>query len=366
MSDNSSLAGLVADRSIVVCTGTGGVGKTTTAAALAVAGARAGRRTVVVTIDPARRLADTLGLGSLSNTPSRIAGPWPGELWALMLDTESTFDELIRTYATDPAQTDRILGNRFYRNIAGALSGTQEYMAGEKLYELHESGRFDLVVVDTPPTRRALDFLDASRRLGRFLDHRLYRALMAPTRGYMRAVNVAAQGFVRTAGKVVGGEVIDDALAFFSAFDGMEEGFRERSAAVQALLASDVTAYVLVASPRADTAGEAVFFAGRLAMAGLPVGALVINRLHPRFGALDAAAAGRLADASDGDLACLFGNLADLLTLAEGEESHLAELLAVVGDATVVRVPLLVREVHDLGSLEEIADHLTGAGGVVV
>jgi anion-transporting ArsA/GET3 family ATPase len=150
---------------------------------------------VVVTIDPAKRLADTLGIGSLSNTATRIAGEWPGELWALMLDTKSTFDDLVTTYAPDRAQAERILANRFYRNISGALSGTQEYMAGEKLYELHELGadtpegvrtRFDLVVVDTPPTRNALDFLDASRRLTTFLDHRIYRMLMAPTRAYSR------------------------------------------------------------------------------------------------------------------------------------------------------------------------------------
>ena len=165
-------ASVVHDSSIVVCCGSGGVGKTTAAAALAVEGARAGRRACVVTIDPAKRLSDALGLEALTNEPGRIPGEWPGELWALMLDTKSTFDDLVHRYAGTKEQAEGILANRLYRNIAGALSGTQEYMAMEKLYELHDEARFDLIVVDTPPTRNALDFIDAPRRLTRFLDNR--------------------------------------------------------------------------------------------------------------------------------------------------------------------------------------------------
>ena len=153
-----------------------------------------------------------------------------------MLDTKSTFDALVARYAADAVQAQRILANRFYRNISGRLSGTQEYMAAEKLYELHEESDFDLVVVDTPPTRNALDFLDAPGRLVRFLDHRLYRVLMTPTRAYLRAVGVAAQAFLRTVSKVVGGEVLGDAISFFQAFDGMEAGFRERAERVLQLL----------------------------------------------------------------------------------------------------------------------------------
>ena len=186
MTNVPTLDGVLRDSSIVLCCGTGGVGKTTTAASIAMHGARSGRRSVVVTIDPAKRLADALGLEGLTNTPSQIDGDWSGELWALMLDTKTTFDELVARNATDAAQVERILGNRFYRNISGRLSGTQEYMAMEKLYELHEESRFDLVVVDTPPTRNALDFLDAPRRLTRFLDHRLYRILMTPGRAYVQ------------------------------------------------------------------------------------------------------------------------------------------------------------------------------------
>lgn len=370
-----SLTELLETRSIVVCCGTGGVGKTTTAAVLALEGARLGRRAVVVTIDPAKRLADTLGLGALTNTARRIEGDWKGELWALMLDTKSTFDSLVTTYAPSEAQAERILGNRFYRNISGALSGTQEYMAGEKLYELHELGAetpegdrvsFDLVVVDTPPTRSALDFLDAPRRLSHFLDHRLYRMLTAPTRAYLRAVNVAAQAFVRSVSKIVGSEVLDDALRFFNAFEGMEAGFKERAAHVQALLSDPGTAYLLVASPRRDTVAEAAWFAERLRSLHLPVEALVVNRVHPRFGdglgpEADRARAATLAGTP---LGALYGNLADFRAMAEGEEAHLKGLAGAVAPAPVLRVPFLPDDVHDIETLEQVAAHLFGRAGV--
>lgn len=344
----TSMASIVDERSIIICTGTGGVGKTTTAAVLALEAARRGRRAVVVTIDPAKRLADTLGIPELGNTPSPITGDWPGELSALMLDTKTTFDSLVRTYAGDSEQAERILGNRFYRNISGALSGTQEYMAAEKLHELHESGDFDLVVVDTPPTRHALDFLDAPRRLTAFLDHKLFRTLVAPTRAYLRAVNVAATAFVRAAGRVVGAEALEDGLAFFAAFEGMEQGFRQRAATVQALLTDPATAYVLVASPRADTVAEATYFADRLEQSRVAVAALVVNRVHPRFGD------GPIPERTDG----LHANLADFRTMADGEERHLVDLAGRVAPAPVVRVPFLPHDVHDLDALAEIGTHL--------
>ncbi|OWY61237.1 hypothetical protein B7486_64855, partial [cyanobacterium TDX16] len=241
----SDLGELAETASTVVCTGSGGVGKTTTAAVIALEAARRGRTACVVTIDPAKRLADALGLEDLTNDPTPVEGDWPGHLSALMLDTKSTFDDLVAKHAETPEQAEEILANRFYKNISGALSGTQEYMAMEKLYELREEGGFDLVVVDTPPTRNALDFLDAPRRLTTFLDHRLYRVLTAPTRGVMRAVNVAAQTFIRTVAKVVGADVIDDAITFFAAFEGMEQGFKERAEKVLALLEDPATKFVL-------------------------------------------------------------------------------------------------------------------------
>lgn len=352
---SSELGELVDTRSIVVCCGTGGVGKTTIAATLALEGARRGRRTVVVTIDPARRLADALGLSGLSNTATRIDGDWPGELWGVMLDTRTTFDDLIARYSPDEGQRDRILGNRFYRNIAGTLSGTQEYMAAEKLFELHDDERFDLVVVDTPPTRRALDFLDAPTRLTRFLDHRLYRALMVPTRVYLKAVNFAAQAFLRTVSKVVGGEVIADAISFFQAFDGMEAGFRDRAGRVLELLTAGQTAYVLVATPRSDTVAEATFFADKLAADGLTISALVVNRMHPVFGdgTVEEAMAEAAAHAAT-PLGSLWANLAEMRQLAAREAEHVSTLAARIEPAPIVRVVLRARDIHDLDGLDEL------------
>jgi anion-transporting ArsA/GET3 family ATPase len=359
MSDAASLADLVARRTTVVCCGSGGVGKTTIAAVVALEGARLGRKTVVVTIDPARRLADALGLAGLSDTASRIDGDWDGELWAIMLDTKSTFDTLVAKYAATPEQGERILANRFYRNISGALSGTQEYMAMEKLYELHEETDFDLVVVDTPPTRHALDFLDAPRRLSRFLEHRLFRMLMAPSRGIVRAVNMAAQTFLRTVSRVVGGDVVDDAVAFFQAFEGMEEGFRQRAARVSELLAAPATAFVLVASPRRDTVAEAHFFADRLHEAGIAVQGLVVNRVHPSFGdGLGEAAAERARTLAGTDLGGLYGNLADFQMVAAREQAHLAGLADAVAPAAVAWVPFLGSDVHDLEGMAAVAQHL--------
>jgi anion-transporting ArsA/GET3 family ATPase len=268
---DGELRALLRQSRIVVCTGSGGVGKTTAAAVLALEGARLGLKACVVTIDPAKRLADALGLEGLTNTASKIDGAWPGELWALMLDTKSTFDALVVKNAETTAQSDSILANRFYRNISGALSGTQEYMAMEKLYELHEENDFELIVVDTPPSRNALDFLEAPRRLTRFLDHRLYRILMAPTRGFVKAINVAAQAFLRTMSKVIGGDVVEDAVTFFRAFDGMEQGFRERAERVLDLLTHEETAFILVTAARRDVVEEAAYFASKLREAHIPV-----------------------------------------------------------------------------------------------
>jgi anion-transporting ArsA/GET3 family ATPase len=358
---STDLRWLVEDSAIVVCTGAGGVGKTTTAAVLALEGARLGRKAVVVTIDPARRLADALGLEGLTNTPSRIDGDWDGELWALMLDTKTTFDALVTKHATDAEQTERILGNRFYRNISGALSGTQEYMAAEKLYELHEEHDFDLVVVDTPPTRNALDFLDAPGRITRFLDHRLYKLLMAPTRGIVKAVNVAAQVFLRTVSKVVGSDVVEDAVTFFQAFEGMEEGFKERAERVEDLLRDHDTSFVLVTAPRADVVSEATYFAQRLGETGIPVRALIVNRMHPTFSDANPGAVRERARTWEGtDLGALYSNLADFLTLSATEEAHLSGLAEHVDPAPVVKVPFLHSDVHDVDGLDEIAGHLFG------
>jgi len=348
------LAELVDERAIVVCCGSGGVGKTTVSAAFALEAARRGRRACVVTIDPAKRLANALGVDSLANTPRRIEGPWPGELWALMLDPKRTFDELVGKYASSPEQAEGILTNRLYRNLTGALSGTQEYMAMEKLYELSEEDRYDLVVVDTPPTRNALDFLDAPRRLTRFLGHRLFQLLLMPTRAYLRAVSVATQALLRTISKVAGAEIVHDAVAFFQAFEGMEEGFRVRAEHMRRLLSRRTTAFVLVASPRADTVDEAGWFADKLNESGLAVEGLVVNRVHPPF-----ETRGGLPDAPAGStLEALVRNLRGYQAVNHREESAFAELATQVAPSPVARVPLLDVDVHDVAGLGVVADHV--------
>jgi anion-transporting ArsA/GET3 family ATPase len=358
----TSLAALIAERTIIICCGTGGVGKTTAAGAVALAGARLGRRTCVVTIDPAKRLADALGLDSLTNQPGRIEGDWdpPGELWALMLDTKLTFDDLVARYSGTKEQARVILGNRLYRNIAGALSGTQEYMAMEKLYELHDEGRFDLIVVDTPPTRNALDFLDAPRRLTRFLDNHIFRMLTAPARNYLKVAGVVTQAFLRTVAKVVGADVVRDAMDFFTAFQGMEQGFRDRAQRVLELLSEPSTAFVLVAAPRRDAIDEALYFAERLAESEISVEALVVNRLHPRFGpvpsVLTNADAAQAPEAAP--LAEMIANLRDLEGIAEREERYLRTLAHKIAPAPLVRVPFLAGDVHDLDGLTEVGHHL--------
>jgi anion-transporting ArsA/GET3 family ATPase len=365
---------LVTRGRVVICCGTGGVGKTTTAAVLALEGARRGRDACVVTIDPARRLADALGLEHLTNDPSEIdPALWSGDgegvvpggrLSAMMLDTKSTFDLLVTRNASTPEQAKRILDNAFYRNVSGALGGTQEYMAMEKLHELYDEGDFDLIVVDTPPTRHALDFLDAPKRLTRLLDNRIFRLLMMPTRAYLRVASVAVQTFLRTVARVVGSEVIEDVVAFFRAFEGMEDGFRERARVVGDLLVDPTTAFVLVSSPRRDAMEEATFFAERLAEAGQTVHALIVNRVHPAFGdetpaGLRAAATVLRADGAAGPatvrLAALYDNLADFREIAILEREHVEEMREHIGPETPLAcVPYLAHDVHDFASLHEV------------
>jgi anion-transporting ArsA/GET3 family ATPase len=383
----ADLAELVATRRVLVTCGAGGVGKTTTAAALGIAAAMSGRRVCVVTIDPAKRLADALGLKALGNRPQRVdltsltgtpgtgganRESWwapiggtkakPGELWALMLDASATFDDLIRMHAPTPEQAERILANTLYRNISGALSGTQEYMAVEKLHELVNGPRtedgtvldgFDCVIVDTPPTRNALDFLAAPERLTRFLDNRVFRTMMAPARSGLRVVGVAAQAALAGLGKVVGTEVIGDAVAFFRAFDGMEDGFRARAQSSLALLRNESTAWILVTTPRVEPVDEALFFTAELQRLGLKVSALVANRVQLPIDPLPA------IPASSGPLRTAVMRAHEIHARADAHRSVLAPLRQAIGPTSAfAAVPLSADDIHDLRALSTVASDL--------
>ena len=343
---------LVRERSVLVCCGSGGVGKTTVAASLALCGATLGRRCCVVTIDPARRLADALSEGAILNSPHEIEGPWSGSLFAVMLDAKVTFDDLVRNYAADEEQAERILANRVYRNLVSALSGTQEYMATEKLFELHDEGAFDLVVVDTPPARNALDFLAAPSRLAGFLDNRLFRALLMPGRAYLRAASLFTQTFLRTLSRVAGGEIVEDTMTFFQAFEGMEQGFRDRAAAVERLLSSEATSFVLVGTPQRESVDDATYFAQHVVEGGQHVGALVMNRMLPDLGDVVA------VPNDEGPWSELVANLNDLTTVAHREELLVAEIASQIAPAPVARVPLLGADVHDMYGLSHVARYL--------
>lgn len=368
---NVGLQEIVQNAHIIVCCGPGGVGKTTTAAALAIAATSYGRRTAVVTIDPAKRLADAFGLDALTNRPARVrnlggsvtAGPETGELWALMLDTKATFDDLVRRHAPSVAQGERILANPFYQNISTALSGTQEYMAMEKLYELAtgpvtEDGStipgFDCIVVDTPPSRNALDFLNAPERLTRFLDNRVFRALTAPARGGFRIVGLATQAVLRSIGSVIGGEVIADAVAFFQAFEGMEAGFRERAQHVLAQLRDSSTSFVVITSPRAEAVEEAVFLTNRLTEDGLPLAGVIANRVHPSFGELPEL--GSVSTTSRSSEALQRAHRS--AELAAAQRARLSTLVDLAPQVPHVYVPAFANDVHDLAALRRVADSL--------
>lgn len=328
------LHAVIADARVVVVAGSGGVGKTTLSAAIAVRAAVAGRWVAVVTIDPAKRLADALGFSDsagVGNEPVRIPlDDARGELWALMLDTRSTFDALVDRYSPNAEQAARIRSNLFYKNISGALSGTQEYMAAEKLYELNGDERFDLVIVDTPPTRQALDFLSAPARLRRFIDHPLYRVVIAPSSIGLRAVSTVTQPVLRTIARVVGAQALDDALAFFKAFQGLDAGFRQRAHDVDRVLREPSTKYVVVTSGQAEPVAEANYFIGELESAAVDVSLVVANRLMPDFGDDDPSVDGALRD-----------NLRALAAERHAEIANLEILRAARPDTPWVRVPLV-------------------------
>src|SRR5579875_3000977 len=266
---------------VVVTCGSGGVGKTTTAAAMALLGAEAGRRTVVLTIDPARRLAQSMGLVELDNTPREVPGV--PNLSAMMLDMKRTFDDVVLEHST-PERAQQIFANPFYQSLSSSFAGTQEYMAMEKLGQLVAADEWDLIVVDTPPSRSALDFLDAPNRLGRFLDGRMIRVITAPARaGGRTGLKVVTAGigvFAKVFSRVLGGDLIRDLSSFVSALESMFGGFRERAQHTYELLKTPGTAFVVVASPEPDALREASYFVERLSTEHMPLAGLIVNRVR--------------------------------------------------------------------------------------
>jgi anion-transporting ArsA/GET3 family ATPase len=365
------LQALIADLGtrIVVCCGAGGVGKTTTSAALALAAAEAGRTVVVLTIDPARRLAQSLGLRELDNEPRRIDVPGAdGELHAMMLDMKRTFDDIVVAHST-PERAQQILDNPFYQSLSSSFAGTQEYMAMEKLGQLRAAGTWDLVVVDTPPSRSALDFLDAPNRMSRFLDGTMIRLLTAPSRAGLRFVSAGFLVFSRIISKVLGGQLLRDISAFVSALDTMFGGFRERATATYELLRRPGTAFVVVATPEPDALREASYFVDRLSAEGMPLAGLVLNRTHPpTTTALSAtraeALAEQLAEQDGADVAAAALRVHAERVAQATREQHLADrFTSAHPDVAVRTVPAAAGDVHDLDGLRAMAAELTGPDG---
>lgn len=337
---------LIERSKIIICLGTGGVGKTTTAAAVGYVAAKAGRKVCVVTIDPAKRLADAMGITDLDNTPKKIATAENLEFWAVMLDPSSTFDELIQKFATSPEQVEKILNNSIYQNLTENLSGTQEYMAMEKIHELAMDRRFDLLVVDTPPARNAIEFLNAPKRLVGFLENKIFRLLISPNQSIFKPVSFATKLLLRTISKVVGTQVVSDAVEFFQSFEGMEQGFKERAIEVQKLLREPTTSFVLITGTHKDTVDEALYFATRLVEFDLQVTLIISNRVTPSFGDEDA-----IEQTNSNELN---NNLEYLRKLRAAELEQLSRLSAVADPKHHVLVPLLAHDISSLSEIEEI------------
>jgi anion-transporting ArsA/GET3 family ATPase len=356
---------LLADTRVCVCAGSGGVGKTTTAAAIALGMAVAGRKVVVVTIDPARRLAESLGVPELGNQPLRVdparleAGgvEAEGELWALMLDPKRTFDDVVASNAPDEKTRDAVLGNRIYRELSSAVAGSQEYMAMERLYALHEGGEFDLLILDTPPSRNALDFLDAPDRLLRFIDSRSLQVFLAPARAGLRVLGAGAGIAMSVLERITGIDLLRDLSEFFASFGPMVEGFRERASAVNELLRASNTSFLLVTTPRAGSLEEAVSLRDQLQERGIDFRGAIVNRVHALDGLeppmdelealLGADLAGRAAE-----------NHRDYKALALRDRASLESLEEELDGRAIVTVPFMDDEVHDIPGLARMNLHL--------
>ncbi|WP_205471937.1 ArsA family ATPase [Nocardioides sp. SYSU D00038] len=352
---------------IVVCCGSGGVGKTTTSAALALRAAERGRRVVVLTIDPARRLAQSMGIEALDNTPRPVLGiddAAGGSLDAMMLDMKRTFDEVVLSQAT-PEKAQQILANPFYVALSSSFAGTQEYMAMEKLGQIHRDADYDLIVVDTPPSRSALDFLDAPERLSSFLDGRFIRLMLAPARGPARLMSAGLGLITGALTKILGAQVLRDLQTFVAALDTVFGGFRQRAQQTYALLQARGTAFLVVAAPEPDALREAEYFVERLSEDRMPLAGLVVNRAtrppHGDLGADEAmAVATRLRDdPSAAPTAGLLRLHADRARMVERERRLRQRFTAAHPGVATAVVPALAGDVHDLTGLRRVGQLLS-------
>lgn len=348
---------------VIVTCGTGGVGKTSVAAAMGMNAALLGRRVVVITIDPARRLADAIGLaGSLGNEPQRVDIDAPGELWVTMLDVQETFDNLVRETSPSPERAREVMENSFYRNLSRSISGTRDYMAAERLHELQADGHFDLVIVDTPPSRNALDFLESPERLARFLKHPIVRLLMAPGRGGLRFASAAMTPVLKAISSVVGSDALTGVAAFLRAIDGMETEFSRRALAVAATLRGDRTHFVVVTAPSPDALSEADHFVAELSRLGISLRIIVANRMPPRFGPLSSQAEHQRAQASTGDTALLHALVALLNDDAERAETGVADFVSRARgrfpDVPFTRATEMAEDIHSMESIGVLARQL--------
>jgi anion-transporting ArsA/GET3 family ATPase len=360
---------------VCICAGSGGVGKTTSSAAIAAGMAARGKRVAVLTIDPAKRLADSLGLPELGNEERQVdpklfaevgVGTQGGELWAMMLDAKATFDELVRRHAPDAETRDRILSNRIYQQLSNALAGSQEYMAMEKLFELHAEDRYDLLVLDTPPSRNALDFLDAPKRLMQFIEGRALQVFMKPTGLGMKVFGRGTSMMFSVLRRLTGVEVLEDLSEFFQAFSGMVGGFRERAKRVNELLANPETCFLVVCAPQGEPITEAVYFHRKLVEAQLPFGGVIVNKVHyeSELPAYEKGLERQLAAAlDDDDLARrAIENFDDYRALAARDHDNIKRLTAEMRARLVIQVPYLDTDVHDLAGLMRINEYLFAAG----
>jgi anion-transporting ArsA/GET3 family ATPase len=363
-----SVATLLDGKRICVCCGSGGVGKTTTSAAIAMGMAAQGAKVAVVTIDPAKRLANALGLEELENEP-RLVAPERlgasglevrGELWAMMLDPKRTFDELIERLAPDPRSAEEILANRVYRELSTAVAGSQEFTAVSKLYELDNEYDFDLLVLDTPPSRNALDFLDAPGRLTSFLEGRMLKMFVRPTGLGMKILGRGTGALAAGLQRVTGVDLLADLSTFFRLLGGMTEDFRIRAAAVEKMLTASTTAFVLVTAAQREPIDEAIWFRRTLRETGLPFAGMIVNRVHHDMlgdsshdevmATLDSGLGGDLAER-------IAENFHDYHLLARGDERNIARLAAAEGHPLIL-VPHFDDDVHDIEGLLRVHRYL--------